>query len=50
MVDDGDVVTAGAPACGLDLAIHLLERFCGPGAGRGRARELQYERPAAAVG
>ena len=36
MVDDGDIVTAGAPSCGLDLALHLLERLGGPGLGRGR--------------
>jgi transcriptional regulator GlxA family with amidase domain len=46
VVDDGDIVTAGAPACGLDLALHLLERFCGPGVAEAAARELQYERPA----
>ena len=49
VVDDGDVVTAGAPACGLDLALHLLERFGGPGSAEAAARELQYDRPAAAV-
>jgi transcriptional regulator GlxA family with amidase domain len=45
VVDDGDVLTAGAPACGLDLALHLLERFGGPGLADAAARELQYERP-----
>ena len=49
VVDDGDVVTAGAPACGLDLAIHLLERFGGPGRAEAAARELQYERPAVGI-
>jgi transcriptional regulator GlxA family with amidase domain len=49
VVDDGDIVTAGAPACGLDLALHMLERFGGPGLAEAAARELQYERPAVAV-
>jgi putative intracellular protease/amidase len=49
VVDDGDVVTAGAPACGLDLAIHLVERFGGPGAAEAAALELQYERPAVGI-
>jgi transcriptional regulator GlxA family with amidase domain len=44
VVDDGDILTAGAPACGLDLALHLLERFGGPGLAEAAARELQYER------
>ena len=43
------MLTAGAPACGLDLALHLLERFGGPGLAEAAARELQYERPALAV-
>jgi transcriptional regulator GlxA family with amidase domain len=49
VVDDGDIVTAGAPACGLDLAIHLVERFGGPGAAEAAALELQYERPAVGI-
>jgi putative intracellular protease/amidase len=49
VVDDGDVVTAGAPACGLDLALHLLDRFGGPGVAEAAARELQYERPAVGI-
>jgi transcriptional regulator GlxA family with amidase domain len=50
VADAGDIVTAGAPACGLDLAIHLVERFGGPGRAEAVARELQYERPAVGVG
>jgi len=49
VVDDGDILTAGAPACGLDLAIHLLERIGGPGLAEAAARELAYERPAVPV-
>jgi transcriptional regulator GlxA family with amidase domain len=45
VVDDGDILTAGAPACGLDLAIHLVGRFGGPGLAGAAARELGYELP-----
>jgi transcriptional regulator GlxA family with amidase domain len=46
VVDDGDVLTAGAPSCGLDLAVRLLERFGGPGSAEAAARELQlWDRP-----
>jgi transcriptional regulator GlxA family with amidase domain len=44
VVDDGDILTAGAPACGLDLALHLVERIGGPELAEAAARELQYER------
>ncbi|HTE59887.1 MAG TPA: hypothetical protein VK631_06010, partial [Solirubrobacteraceae bacterium] len=43
VVDDGDILTAGAPACGLDLALRLRERLGGPGLAAAAARELQYE-------
>lgn len=49
VVDDGDILTAGAPACGLDLALVLLDRFGGAGLAEAAARELQYERPASSV-
>jgi transcriptional regulator GlxA family with amidase domain len=49
VVDDGDVLTAGAPACGIDLALHVLERIGGPGLTDAAARELRYERPARGV-
>ncbi len=45
VVDDGDILTAGAPACGLDLALRLLERFGGAELAEAGARELGYERP-----
>jgi putative intracellular protease/amidase len=46
VVDDGDILTAGAPSCGLDLAVRLLERFGGPGSAEAAARELQlWDRP-----
>ncbi len=49
VVDDGDVITAGAPACGLDLALHVLDRIGGPALADAAARELRYERPAGGV-
>ena len=45
VVDDGDILTAGAPVCGIDLALHLLERYGGPALAEAGARELGYERP-----
>jgi transcriptional regulator GlxA family with amidase domain len=44
VVDDGDILTAGAPACGLDLALHVLGRIGGSGLAAAAARELQYDR------
>jgi transcriptional regulator GlxA family with amidase domain len=49
VVDDGDILTAGAPACGIDLALHLLERYGGPELAEAGARELGYERPGVAA-
>jgi transcriptional regulator GlxA family with amidase domain len=49
VVDDGDILTAGAPVCGIDLALRLLERFGGPELAEAGAREIGYERPAVAV-
>ena len=49
VVDDGDVLTAGAPSCGIDLALRLLERSGGSALADAAARELQYERPEHAV-
>jgi len=44
VVDDGDVVTAGGVTSGIDLALHLVERFAdGETAGR-VADEMEYER------
>ena len=49
VVDDGDILTAGAPVCGIDLALHLLERLGGPELAEAGAREIGYERPAVVV-
>jgi transcriptional regulator GlxA family with amidase domain len=49
VVDDGDILTAGAPICGIDLALRVLERFDGPELADVAAREIGYERPAVVV-
>src|SRR5579875_1314682 len=43
VVDAGDVVTAGGPAAGLDLGVHLVARFLGAQAGRAAADRLEHE-------
>ena len=42
VVDDGDVVTAGGPAAGLDLAVHLVARYLGAEAGAAAADRLEH--------
>jgi transcriptional regulator GlxA family with amidase domain len=49
VVDDGDVVTAGGPVCGIDLALTLVERAGGPALAAAAATEIHYDRPAALV-
>ena len=44
VVDDGDIVTAGGVTSGLDLALHLTERWFGSDAALAAERELEYER------
>jgi transcriptional regulator GlxA family with amidase domain len=44
VVDDGDVVTAGGVTSGLDLVLHLVERFWGAPLALAAERELEYER------
>jgi transcriptional regulator GlxA family with amidase domain len=44
VVDDGDVLTAGGITSGLDLALHLVGRYCGPELAERVAAELEYER------
>jgi transcriptional regulator GlxA family with amidase domain len=43
VVDDGDLITCGGPAAGLDLAIHLVGRFLGEDARRAAAARLEHE-------
>jgi transcriptional regulator GlxA family with amidase domain len=44
VVDDGDLVTAGGVTSGLDLVLHLAERYFGAEAALAAERELEYER------
>ena len=48
-VDDGDLVTAGGVTAGLDLALHLVERFAGAEIAAAVAAELEYQPSEAAV-
>ena len=43
VVDDGDVLTAGGVTSGLDLALHLLERYKGAESAQFAARLLEHE-------
>jgi transcriptional regulator GlxA family with amidase domain len=43
-VDDGDIVTAGGVTSGLDLALHLVERFADAAIAERVAAEIEYER------
>jgi transcriptional regulator GlxA family with amidase domain len=42
VVDDGDVLTAGGITSGLDLALHLVARWCGADLAQQVATELEY--------
>ena len=46
-VDDGDIVTAGGVTAGLDLALHLVERFADAAIAERVAAEIEYERQGA---
>ena len=43
-IDAGDVLTAGGVTSGIDLALHLLERFDGARAAERAARLLEHPR------
>jgi transcriptional regulator GlxA family with amidase domain len=43
VVDAGDIVTAGGITSGLDLALHLVERFAGAALARELEHSLEYE-------
>lgn len=49
VVDDGDIVTAGGVTSGIDLALHLVERFGDPALADGIAATLEYERKPVAI-
>jgi transcriptional regulator GlxA family with amidase domain len=42
VVDDGDVLTAAGVTAGLDLALHLVERYAGDGAATRAAERIEY--------
>lgn len=42
VVDDGSVVTSAGPAAGLDLAIHLVERFASRSAAVAAAERIEH--------
>lgn len=44
VVDTGDVVTSGGPLAGIDMAIRLVERFCGDDAADQAAARIEHER------
>ena len=44
VVDDGDIVRAGGVTSGLDLALHLVERFAGAEVTTKISSDLEYER------
>jgi transcriptional regulator GlxA family with amidase domain len=44
VVDDGDIVTAGGVTSGLDLALHLVERYWGAELAAVVATEMEHDR------
>lgn len=44
VVDDGDLITAGGVTSGLDLALHILDRWYGPRIAHAVERLFEYER------
>jgi cyclohexyl-isocyanide hydratase len=42
VVDEGNVVTAGGVTAGIDLGLHLVERFAGPEARARVAKQMDY--------
>jgi transcriptional regulator GlxA family with amidase domain len=49
VVDDGDILTAGGVTSGLDLALHLVERYRGAEVADVAERLLEHERRRADV-
>lgn len=46
VVDDGDIITAGALSSGLDLGLHLVDRFVGSETAQNVSRAMEYPPPA----
>jgi transcriptional regulator GlxA family with amidase domain len=43
VVDDGDILTAGGPMAGIDLAVRIVERYLGSDAALAAAGRLEHE-------
>jgi transcriptional regulator GlxA family with amidase domain len=43
-IDDGDILTAGGATSGIDLSLHILERFLGADTARKAERALEHKR------
>lgn len=48
VVDDGEIITAGGVTSGIDLALHLVERFAGAPLAETIAQTLEHDRRRAA--
>lgn len=42
-VDDGDVVTSAGVSAGIDMALHLVDRFAGSNRAREVRRGIEYD-------
>ena len=43
-VDNGRIATAGGLTSGIDLALHIVERYLGPEAAQATAAYMEYTR------
>jgi cyclohexyl-isocyanide hydratase len=48
VVDDGDVITAGGVSSGIDLALHLVDKFLGPACREAASMIIERETPGVA--
>lgn len=44
VVDDGDILTAGGVTAGIDLSLHLVERFVSPTEAAAEATRIEHDR------
>lgn len=44
VVDDGDIISSGGVTSGIDLALHVIERYAGPQFALATEQVLEYER------
>jgi transcriptional regulator GlxA family with amidase domain len=42
-VDDGDVITSAGVSAGIDMALHLVDRFAGSDRAREVRRGIEYD-------